>query len=346
MVHQVIKAEKIVAVAAVALEEQLVVPATFRREGIDQFRGAKDDTINVVVEGVLPYHSYGWRADRSQEVVFDDYIERKVAVTFGGDIYSAVKLTDEQNEMDLPGWSKLATKQTEAIGRGLEYEACQVAEAAPFEVTLGVASTALKAGIIRARQTLNALRAPGARRIILLGSNWEAALLNDDKLNLASNVGESAAVAALVNATLARRYNFDFVVAPELDPNTAIAMVDSAFIFATGAPSVPQSVPFGANASHNGVALRWIRDYDSLHFQDRSIFNCYKGFRYVDDPLVGTDAVGQSFVSTENHFVRAIKLVLDGTDSMPEGVTGRGGVLTPAHDLELFNITGLGSATA
>ena len=342
--HQIIKAEKIAAVAAVALEEQLVVPAVFRREGIDQFRGAKDDTINVVVEGVLPYRSYGWRNDRTQEVVFDNYVERKVAVTFGGDIYSAVKLTDEQNEMDLPGWSKLATKQTEAIGRGLEYEACNVVEAAPFEVVLGVASTALKAGIIRARQTLNALRVPGGRRVILLGTNWEAALLNDDKLQLASNVGETQAVTALVNATLARRYGFDFVVAPELDPNTAVAMVDSAFIFATGAPSVPQSVPFGANASHNGVAIRWIRDYDSVHFQDRSIFNTYKGFRYVDDPLVGRDVVDQPFLSVDNHFVRAIKLVLDGVDSLPDISDGRPGInakFTAAYDTELSNITGL-----
>ena len=346
MVHQVIKAEKIVAVAAVALEEQLVVPAVFRREGIDQFRGAYDDTINVVVEGVLPYRTYGWRASRvDHEVVFDEYVERKVAVKFGGDIYSAVKLTDEQNEMDLPGWSKLATKQTEAIGRGLEYEACTVIEAAPFEVTLGVASNALRAGIIRARQTLNALRVPKGPRTILLGTNWESALLNDANMQLASNVGEAQAVSALVNATLARRFGFDFVVAPELDPDTAIAMVDSAFIFATGAPSVPQSVPFGANASHNGVAIRWIRDYDSTHFQDRSIFNTYKGFRYVDDPLVGRDADSQPFSSDANHFVRAVKLVLGGTDSLPEGVTGRGD-FTPAFDLELHNITGLGSATA
>jgi hypothetical protein len=321
--HQVIKAEKIAAVAAVALEEQLVVPALFRREGIDQFRGAKDDTINVKVEGVLPYHSYGWRADRSQPVQFDEYAERTVAIKFGGDIYSAVKLTDEQNEMDLPGWSKLATKQTEAIGRGLEYQACQALETAPFEITFGVVDTALKAGIIKARQALRALRVPGARYIMLIGTNWEAALLNDEKMTLASNVGETQAVTALVNATLARRYGFDFVVASELDPNTAVAMVDSAFIFATGAPSVPASVPFGASASYKGVAIRWIRDYDSLYFQDRSIFNTYKGFRYVDDPLVGTDAVGQSFVSAENHFVRAIKLTL-GADANTVQTIGLG----------------------
>src|SRR5690606_35188784 len=142
----------------------------------------------------------------------------------------------------------------------------------------------------------------------------EAALLEDEKLNLASNVGEGEAVSALREATIGRRFGFDFVVAQEMDPDTAIALVDSAFVVVTGAPSVPQSVPFGASASADGWAVRWIRDYDMLKFQDRSVFNLYFGTRHVPDILVGKDQDGQSFVSEHEHFVRAIKLTLDGTD--------------------------------
>lgn len=338
MPHTVIKPEKIAATAAVALEQQLVVPATFRREGIDQFKGAKDDTVNVVVEGVLPYRSYGWRADRSAEVVFDEYTERKVAVTFGGDVYSAVKLTDEQNEMDLPGWTKLAVKQTEALGRGLEYQATEQVKNAPYNVVLGGAVTGrdLRGTLIRAREVLNRFRVSAAGRKLLVGTGWETALLSDDKLALAQNVGDDEAVSALREATIGRRFGFDIVVAPELPSDMAVAMVESAFVFVTGAPSVPQSVPFGATASHNGVALRWIRDYDSTRFQDRSIFNTYKGFRYVDDPLVGTDGAGQSFVSTVNHFVRAIKLDLDATDDVLPDPDG-----PDAQEQELAAITGV-----
>jgi hypothetical protein len=328
--HAVIKPEKIAAVAAVALEEQLIVPAVFRREGIDQYKGAKDDTINVVVEGVLPYRSYGWRADRSAEVQFDEYTERKVAVQFGGDIYSAVKLTDEQNDFDLPGWSKLATKQTEAIGRGLEFQATQALEDAPYEVVVVLDQADLRGSLVKLRAVMNRLRVQGPRKL-LVGTDIEAALLNDDKLNLAQNVGDAEAVTALREATLGRRMGFDFVVAQELAASEAVAMVESAFIFATGAPSVPQSVPFGATASHNGVAIRWIRDYDSTRFQDRSIFNTYKGFRHVDDPLVGRDGSNQAFVSTANHFVRAVKVELGAAYSVEVGNT------------ELATITGIQS---
>lgn len=340
--HVVVKPEKIAAAAAVALEEQLVVPGVFRREGIEGYKGAKDDTINVKVEGVLPYRSYGWRADRTQEVQFDEYAERTVAVQFGGDIYSAVRLTDEQELMDLQGWAKLAAKQTEAIGRGLEAQATDYLTDAPYEVELGVASdfnysagtSALKSGLIRARAVMNRLRAPG-QRVILVGSEWEEALLNDPILNLAASVGDSEAQSSLQNAVIGRRYGFTFVTAQELAPDAAVAMVDSAFIFATGAPNVPQSVPFGATGSANGVAVRWIRDYDSTRFQDRSIFNTYKGFRHVDDVLVGRDGDGQAFVSEFEHFVRAIKLNLDGVDVLP--VEGGG----DAKAEELGNITGL-----
>ncbi|MEU8133242.1 hypothetical protein [Streptodolium elevatio] len=341
--HDNVKPEKIAATAAVALEEALVVPAVFQREGIDQFKGAKNDAINIKVEGVLPYRTYGWRNNRSTELQFDTYSERTIQVTFGGDVYSALQLTDEQNEFDLDGWAKLVSKQTEAIGKGLEYQAVDHVINAPYEVVLGGAKSGrdLRATLIRAREVLNAFRVPKEGRILLVGSAWETALLSDDKLNLASNVGEAEAVSALREATIGRRYGFSIVTSDELPADFAVAMVRSAFIFATGAPSVPQSVPFGASASYNGVALRWIRDYDSMRLTDRSIVNTYKGFRTVTDVLIGRDNQNpsQGFVSEHEHFVRAIKLDLDATTDILPDPDG-----PDVQQVELAAITGVSGA--
>lgn len=344
MAHTPVKPQKIAATAAVALEEALVVPATFQREGIDQFKGAENDTINITVEGVLPFRTYGWRNDRSQPIQFDEYAERKIAVSFGGNIYSAVKLTDEQNDFDFNGWAKLMAKQTEAVGRGLEREAVTTLLNAPYNVTLGGAVAArpkLRATLIRAREVLNRFRVPSAGRVMLIGSGWESALLNDPDLNLASNVGDGEAVSALREATIGRKYGFNFVASSELPPDMAVAMVPSAFIFLTGAPTVPQSAPFGSTASHNGVALRWVRDYDPNFMQDRSVVNTYKGFRHVTDPLIGINAgTSQAYVSQYEHFVRAIKLDLDmTTDILPDADGGPGS--TP-QGIELAAITGIG----
>lgn len=360
MTHSVIKPEKIAATAAVALEQALVVPALFQREGIDQYKGAENDTINVVVEGVLPFRTYNWRsgepgrpdAGNRQAIQFDEYAEKTVAVSFGGNIYSAVKLTDEQRDFDLNGWAKLMAKQTEAIGRGLERGAVDTLVNQSYAVTLGgsvdadgagsgTAVRSLRATLIRARDVLNKFMVPQAGRVLLVGSDWEAALLNDDKLNLAGNVGEQEAVSALREAAIGRRFGFDIVVSQEVPSDAAFALHRSAFIFATGAPSVPQSVT-GGTASANGVAIRWLQDYDAQYLTDRSVVNTYKGFRSVQDQLLGIDSeTGQAFVSTHEHFVRAIKLDLDATvDTLPTGA-----VAGDAAD-ELARITGVGTPAA
>lgn len=347
--HLVVKPQKIAATAAAALEQQLVLPALFQREGIDQYKGTVNDTINVKVEGVLPFHTYEWRSGSTgsttpgtrASINFDQYAERTISVSFGGNVYSAVRLTDEQNEFDLPGWAKLVSKQTEAIGRGLEFEAADYLINAPYAVNLAGAKSGrnLRDTLIRARAVLNSFRVPSEGRSLIVGTGWEAALLADTTLNFASNVGEQEAVSALREASIGRRFGFDIVVSQELPSDMAVAMVRSAFIFATGAPSVPQSVPFGATASANGVAVRWLRDYDSERFQDRSVVNTYRGFRNVKDILMGrTAGTDNAFVSTHEHFVRAIKLDLDATsDVLPTGAAAG-----DAAD-ELARITGVGT---
>ena len=330
MVHTPVKPEKIVALGAAALEEQLILPKVMRLEGIDQYKGAKDDTINVTVEGVLPYRSYGWRNNRSTSVVFDDYAERKVALTFGGDTYSGVKLTDEQNEMDLPGWTKLAAKQADAVAFGLNAKAVSAVEAAPYEVVVTLDEGDLKGSLIKLRSVFNKLRVQG-RRTVIVGSDLEAALLSDDKMNLASNVGDAEAVNALREATLGRRFGFDFVAGSEVNGTDGFAMVESAFIFLNAAPGVPASVPFGARASQDGYQLRWIRDYDLEKQQDRSLFTTWQSFQHVDDVLIGKDGSDQAFVSTANHFVRAVKVSLGAAYAVEVG------------NSELATITGIAS---
>ncbi|ATI18794.1 major head protein [Streptomyces phage Tefunt] len=319
--HVIVKPEKIAATAAVALEQSLVVPALFQREGIDAYKGAENDTINVKVEGVLPFRTYGWRNDRSQPIQFDEYSEKTVAVSFGGNTYSAVKLTDEQRDMDLGGWTKLLAKQTEAIGRGLERGAVDKMLGQSYAVTLAGAKSGrdLRGVLIRAREVLNRFMVPREGRILLVGSAWETALLSDDKLNLAGNVGEQEAVSALREASIGRRFGFDIIVSLEVPADAAFALHRSAFIFATGAPTVPSSVT-GGTASHNGVALRWLQDYDANYLTDRSVVNTYRGFREVKDQLIGVNAgTGQAYVSEFEHFIRAIKLDLDATaDVLPD----------------------------
>ena len=73
--HAIVKPQKLVAAAIGVLASELVVPKTFLRKGIDNIKGAEDDTINMKVPGTLPARDYAFRNDRSAELVFDEYAD-------------------------------------------------------------------------------------------------------------------------------------------------------------------------------------------------------------------------------------------------------------------------------
>jgi hypothetical protein len=343
--HQVVKPQKLVNAAVGMLEQELVIPNLFQKKGVDQFKGAENDTISMPVEGILPFHDYGWRNDRTSPIVFDEYAERKIAVTFGGNVYSAVKLTDEQNDFDIDQWSKLLRPQSKAVARGLQRRAVNTLTGQAYSVTIGNAQQNLRGALIEARRVLNAFHAPKEGRYLLVGTEFESALLNDDKLNLAQNVGDSEAESALRTATIGERFGFRIVVDQTIPADAAYAFASSAFIFLSGAPSVPQSVPYGATTSFESIALRWVRDYDPTYMQDRSVVNTYAGFRSVTDVLVGWDAANEKeIVSTGEHFVRGIKLTLDGKSDYPAAGSELA-TITGVSDAKVWTPTGMKAET-
>lgn len=316
--HLIVKPQKLVDTAVGMLEADLTLANTFQKEGIDKFVGAEGDAYSVKVEGVLPYRTYGWRNDRTADVQFDELAERKVTVTFGDDIYSGAKVTDEQMTMDVEGWAKFLRPMTKAVGRGLQYKAVDHLVGAEYQVTIGNAEQNLRGAIVEARKVLNAFNVPDEQRWLVVGTDFESALLNDDKLNLAQNVGDAEAVSALREATIGRRFGFNIVVDQTIPADAAFAYVRSAFIFLSGAPAKPTGASYGASASYEGIGLSWVVDYDMLKQRDRSLVKTYPGFRSVKDVLVARDVTTkQEFVVPGEHFVRGVKLTLDGASNYP-----------------------------
>jgi len=353
--HIVVKPEKIAAQAVGMLEQELLIPNLFKKEGLDQFKGAEDDTYSVKVEGVLPFHDFGWRTGEQKSnstttapqgtptvrntVIFDEYKERKIPVTFQGNVYSAVEATDEQLDFDTDGWGKFNRPQVKAVARGLGRRAVNVLKDQAYSVTIGNAEQNLRGAIVEARRVLNAFNVPDGQRYLLVGTDFESALLNDKDLNLAQNVGDGEAESALLNAKISRRFGFTIVVDQTIPSDAAYAFADSAFIFLNAAPKVPSSI-LGATTAFEGVALRWVRDYDSASMKERNVVNTYAGFRSVTDVLVGwNDATNSEFVSAGEHFVRGIKLTLDGASDYPAD-GGELALVSGITDAKLWTPTG------
>ena len=320
--HSKVKPEKMAAAARETLDQTLVLPNTFRREGFDAYRGAKGDAVNMRVEGVLPFRRYAFRNDRSQPIETDVYEEKTVQVTVADHFYNATALTDEQKEWDLLDWAFLLGKQARALSRGLARQAQAQIEAAPYNVVIGGAGSDLVGSLTEARRVLNRFQVPGGTRTLAVGSDFEAAMQNDDRIQLASNAGDNVAESALREATIGRVKGFNVVLDNTIAPDAAYAYVDGGFVWATAAPVVPRSIAYGATTSYEGLALRVMQDYVADYLFDRQIADVWSGMRYVTDFLTSYDPTGGAglgieTVSEEEHFVRGIKLNLDGTSEYP-----------------------------
>lgn len=164
--------------------------------------------------------------------------------------------------------------------------------------------------VVESRRILNATNVPMADRVLLLGSSLEAAFLGHDKFVKAN---ESGTADALREATLGRLGGFTVVTSNAIPANEGYAYHRSAFAFANVAPAVPagasaggQDTPTGAGGTFEGLALRWLRDYDPNYLRDRSVVSAFAGVTSVNDgPLIDADNDAQ--VDDPSN-VRAVKI--------------------------------------
>ena len=327
MAHNVVKPEVLASTAAQLVAAQLTIPNLFTKRGVEDFRGAKDDTLTVPVKGVLPHRKYGWRNDRTNPIVLDEYTERSIAVTFGDNYYSGSPLTDEQRDFDTTAHSgpvevRALEAQAEAVATGIQYDAVSTVENGTYEVELVLANeTAAEINrvLVEARRVLDRFHAPKQGRVLVVGSDIDAAIQRADLFNIASNVGDASARSALQEAVIGRWKEFTIITATEIEPDTAYVITPGGFVFLNAAPAVPNSVGFGATSSHEGIALRVMKDYDPMHFSDRLVTNTYAGFRQVEDPLLVVDkSTGNASVTDEEYFVRGLKISMSGEVKYPE----------------------------
>lgn len=331
--HEPVKAEKLVNQYIGLVERQLIVPQLFARKGIEDFVGAEGDAVTVKVPGRLPARRYAFRNDRTNPIKLDIYKERKITTTFGDLIYSGSPITDEQKDFDGVNPSSLLPVQSRAVATELNQICVEELESAPFPVTLGGFEVSPKTALIQARKIFNQLRQPEAGRFMLVGSDFEAALLSDEKLRLMTSPsglgnaapGNNSPLSAIQAASIGASYGITFIRSDEIATDAAYLLSPNAFILLTGAPSVPASVGQGATTSYNGLSLRWMQDYDFMYRTDRSSVDTYVGtqtvtdvfLRYDKTTLAGDTTHKGEIVGSEDHFVRGIKLTLSGTSTGP-----------------------------
>ncbi|MFJ9408574.1 P22 phage major capsid protein family protein [Streptomyces sp. NPDC101393] len=306
-----LKPEVIANAAVGMLERELILSnLVWTSHGLD-FTGAKNDTVSLRIPSRLTARTFPWRDDRSSSsIVLDNLAEDSVSVSLSKDIYSAVAITDEELTLDISDFgTQVLDPQVRAVAAYLDAQVAAMIEGAAYGAEGVGTVTILEAdgqnaalnGITRARTLLNKNDVPQEGRTLLVGADFEEALLSGSTL---LDVSQSGSDGALREATIGRIRGFNVVTSNAIDSLSAYAFVPSAFLLATRAPAIPSGATFGAGASFAGYSMRWIRDYDASKLRDRSIVNAYAGTKVMLDQPTPGDTVGTKTLQ------RAVKLVL------------------------------------
>jgi len=318
-----IKPQILVDAAITALEDELVISNTVtKRSDAKTFFASQGDTISQRVPGTLPVRTYTTRNDRSEPIRTDTYSESVVQVKISQDRpYSAVKLTDEQKDWDFNGWGPILDTQIESLGDYLEQGVLNQILNAPYErkLLIDTSDTNLAAlkdkqqdvffnAVVEAKSALRRMRTPDKTFTCLVGMSLAEELIKSNKLVKVLGIGDNA----LANDSIGTIAGVNFIPNVYVPDDQAYMYAGSGFLVFTGTPSIPQSVPYGATASANGWALRWLMDYDTGYLTDRSVFDCYAGYAYTRDYLKVVDQQGIGHISDEWYFVRGVQLGIKG----------------------------------
>ena len=320
--HDVIKPGTVAEAMVTGLSEKLVIANTFTRFAAEEYLGRAGDKITMRIPGTLPFREWEFRNDRREPLRVDSLTETIVDMTVAPKwIYSAVELIPEQKQFDFGGsWGELFNKQTEALARGIEFDALEQIKKAPYELVGGInvdpAEMSAQASqgrdflfnqFLDLRSALRRMRVPDENFQVIAGANFVAELRKSGKLYDANVQGRTA----FADASIGNYAGFNILEGPyNMDPNEAYLYSSSAFLFWNAAPPAQDGAVRQGNASVDGLSLRWFQDYDAAYMIDRSIYAAWKAWNVTRDFLSLEAPTGQLFTSDDQYFIRGIKLLL------------------------------------
>jgi hypothetical protein len=294
------------------LVQEVVAAGLFWKVPETAFSGSTNDTVTIRVPA---YANASTRVMRSGTAITPtDLHERGVDVVMDTHLYHATALTSESLTLDIENFGRqILRPQASAVGRGLESMAVTAMTGATYPVSHQIEWDPANpiASVAQARQVLNQSATPHDNRFLAVGAQVETDLLMSPNL---LRLDQSGSASALRSATIGTLMGFTVVSVPGLPADAAVAFHRSAFAMVTRAPVIPAGVAFGASASADGFALRWLRDYDNGLISDRSLVDVFAGVATITDngtidgegrfiPAVVPDGGGAS-----NLFVRAVYL--------------------------------------
>lgn len=298
MANNFLKPTVIAAAALGLLQREIVVPGLLWTDAAGDFAGAAGDTVTLRVPARTSARRRKLRAavgSDERKIVTDELSEMGVDVKLTDDVYNSIGVTDEDLTLDIKDFgAQVLNPQVRAVAEGLEDLAVEGMRDHTFAQTVIIDPAGTYGSAIDARKALNDADVPRAQRAILVGSGIEAAILKDPQFSQTDKSGDQAN-SAMREALIGRVAGFDVFGSNALDEDEGYAFHRTAWAFGMRAPVVPQGATFGSSQSFQGLAMRWLKDYDYENTRDRSLVDVYAGIAAVED---------------DGAFVRAVRLEL------------------------------------
>ena len=285
MANTFIKEGQIVEAAALLLQREIVLPRLVWHQPSAAFVGALDDTVTLRVPAVRTAKTRVMRSTTALSAA--DLTETSVPVKLDTHVYDLLNITDEQLTLDIVDFSRqVLNPQLRAVAEGMEGVIATALSGATWEASdIGFVEGTDEGYdvLVEAGRELNKLNVPRSGRVFVAGANVEAALLGDDRVVKAN---ESGSDSALREATIARLAGFTVVGSNALDEDEAYAIHSTAIAFANVAPALPEGAAMKARIATEGLALRYLRDYNPTNATgpvDRSLVDAFVGAASVED---------------------------------------------------------------
>jgi hypothetical protein len=271
-----------------ALVQDLVLPRLVNTDASADFTGGSGTVVNVrtpptVTGGGARTYTQTLR-DAATPIILDRINEATVPVTIGPMLYKGAPITDEDLTFELTDFTRQVIEPlAQPVGIGAEATLAAVINAFPASATITPALNAseIHGAILEARMELDKRYVPKQGRVLVVSPEIEMWLLIDEANRLV-RYQDSGSTDALREAQIGRLYGMPVVGSTELTANSFIIMSRDAFVFVLRAPEVPAGVSFGSSIAYQGLALRFIRDYDSAFMQDRAVVNTFAGAQVLD----------------------------------------------------------------
>lgn len=274
------------AIAQVALEQlarQSVLPNLVHRDVERAFTGGVGATVTIPVPATLTARRYTQALRTANTpITLDNIDESGVPVTIDTHTYSAVGIPDEDEALNISDFARqVLAPQMSAVAEDVENSlAARFATlAATNDITIATADTDPTLSLVDAGAFLSGNKVAQSNRFLVMGSNFAARLLKDDRVSRADAAGDST---ALETAQFKNIFGFTPYESLAIGADEAYAFSRDAVALATVTPRNPRGATASESVVANGITLRWLSDYDPAYLRDRSIVSVLSGTALID----------------------------------------------------------------